>query len=111
MDLFDSVMDGIARAGREAGRVRFIGEVQARLVGLRLARRSRRDALVNEVLALYRRHAIQHPTLTPLCRELDEIDQEIERLDAALARARGNAGARPTSPVVTDITTRRPPSE
>jgi hypothetical protein len=40
MDLFDTVMEGLVRAGREAGRVRFIGKVQARLVGLRLARRA-----------------------------------------------------------------------
>ncbi len=107
MDLFDTVKDGIVRAGREAARVRFIGEVQARLVGLRLARRGRRDALVDETLTLYRRNALQHPTLTPLCHELDEIDSEIERLEAALARARGSAEPRPTPPVVTEITLRR----
>jgi hypothetical protein len=76
MDLFDTVMEGIVRAGREAGRVCFIGEVQVRLVGLRLARRMRRDALANEVLTLYRRNAIHHPSLVPLCRELDEVEQE-----------------------------------
>src|SRR5947209_19840700 len=92
MDLFDTVMEGIVRAGREAGRVRFIGEVQARLVGLRLTRRARRDALANEVLALYRRNVIHHPSLVPLCRELDAVEQEIERLDAALERARGEIG-------------------
>jgi hypothetical protein len=104
MDLFDTVMEGIVRAGREAGRVRFIGEVQARLVGLRLARRGRRDALANEVMDLYRHHAIHHPNLVPLCRELDEVEQEIERLEAALERARGGAAARPTPPTVTEIT-------
>ncbi len=104
MDLLDTVKDGIVRAGREAARVRFIGEVQARLVGLRLARRSRRDLLVDEVLALYRRNGIHHPTLVPLCRELDELDGEVERLEAALARARGSAEPRPGSPVVTEIT-------
>lgn len=104
MDLFDSVMGGIVRAGREAGRVRFIGEVQARLVALRLARRSRRDALTAEVLALYRANAIQHPALTPLCRELDELEQEIERLEAAIERARGNPVPRSSTPVVTEIT-------
>jgi hypothetical protein len=104
MDLFDTVMEGIVRAGREAGRVRFIGEVQARLVGLRLARRARRDALANEVLALYHRNAIHHPALVPLCRELDEVEQEMERLEAALERARGSAAPRPTPPIVTEIT-------
>ena len=104
MDLFGTVMEGIVRAGREAGRVRFIGEVQARLVGLRLARRARRDALANEVLTLYRRNAIHHPSLVPLCRELDEVEQEMERLEAALERARGGAAPRPTPPIVTEIT-------
>jgi hypothetical protein len=104
MDLFGTVMEGIVRAGREAGRVRFIGEVQARLVGLRLARRARRDALANEVLTLYRRNAIHLRSLVPLCRELDEVEQEIERLEAALERARGNAAPRPTPPTVTEIT-------
>ena len=108
MDLFDTVMEGIVRAGREAGRVRFIGEVQARLVGLRLARRARRDALANEVLALYHRNAIHHPSLVPLCRELDEVEQEIERLEAALERARGSSAPRPTPPTVTEITRGRP---
>src|SRR5436305_13634847 len=95
MDLFDTVMEGIVRAGREAGRVRFIGEVQARLVGLRLARRGRRDALANEGLALYRRHAIHHPALVPLCRVLDEVEQQIERLEPALQRAQAGAAPRP----------------
>jgi len=104
MDLFDTVMEGIVRAGREAGRVRFIGEVQTRLVGLRLARRARREALANEVLTLYRRNAIHLPSLVPLCRELDEVEQEIERLEAALARARGHVASRPTPPTVTEIT-------
>ena len=104
MDLFDTVMEGIVRAGREAGRVRFIGEVQARLVGLRLARRARRDALASEVLALYRRNVIHHPSLVPLCRELDEVEREMERLEAALERARGGATPRPTPPTVTEIT-------
>ena len=103
MDLMDTVKDGIVRAGREAARVRFIGEVQARLVGLRLARRGRRDLLVDETLSLYRRGAIQHPTLAPLCGEIDSIDGEIERLEAALARARGTAAPRPTPPVVTAL--------
>lgn len=107
MDLFDSVMGGIVRAGREAGRVRFIGEVQARLVGLRLARRGRRDALANEVMELYRRNAIHHPSLVPLCREVDQTDGEIERLETALARARGSEPPRPSSPVVTEITARQ----
>jgi hypothetical protein len=40
----------------------------------------------------------------PLCRELDEVEQEIERLEAALERARGNAAPRPTPPTVTEIT-------
>lgn len=111
MDLFDTVKDGIVRAGREAARVRFIGEVQARLVGLRLARRGRRDALVDEALSLYRRGGVQHPTLAPLCRELDGIDGEIERLEAAMARARGAAETRPTPPVVTEIAVRRPRQE
>jgi len=103
MDLFDSVKDGIVRAGREAARVRFIGEVQARLVALRLARRSRRDALLDELLILYRRNAIHHPALVPLCREVDVIDAEIEHLESAMARARGTAEPRPSSPVVTEI--------
>ena len=107
MDIFDSVMGGIVRAGREAGRVRFIGEVQARLVGLRLARRGQRDALANEVMELYRRNAIHHPSLVPLCRQVDATDAEIDRLEAALARARGNESSRPSSPVVTEITTRQ----
>jgi hypothetical protein len=110
MDLFDSVMGGIVRAGREAGRVRFIGEVQARLVALRLARRGQRDAVANEVMELYRRDAIRHPSLTPLCRQLDATDAEIERLEAALARARGNEASHPASPIVTEITTREHPS-
>ena len=97
-------MEGLVRAGREAGRVRFIGEVQARLVGLRLARRARRDALAAEVLTLYRRNAIHHPSLVPLCRALDEVEQEMERLEAALERARGSAAPRPTPPIVTEIT-------
>lgn len=104
MDLVDSVKTGIVRAGREAARVRFIGEAQARLVALRLARRSRRDALIEEVLDLYRHNAIHHPALVPICRELDEINNEIERIEAAVARARGNAEQRPSSPVVTEIT-------
>ena len=87
--------------------MRFIGEVQARLVGLRLARRSRRDLLADEVLALYRRNAIHHPALVPLCRELDELDGEMERHEAALARARGTAEPRPGSPIVTEITRTR----
>ena len=111
MDVLDTVMDGIVRAGREAGRVRFIGEVQARLLALRLARRGRRDALAQQVLALYRRDALHHPALSPLCRELDELEQEAERLEAALARARGNQAPRPSSPVVTEITTPQRPTE
>ena len=111
MDLFDSVMGGIVRAGREAGRVRFIGEVQARLVALRLARRGQREAVANEVMELYRHDAIRHPSLTPLCRQLDATDAEIERLEAALARARGNEASRPSSPIVTEITTREHPSD
>ncbi len=112
MDLFDTVKDGIVRAGREAARVRFIGEIQARLVSLRLARRSRRDALVQEVMALYRRNAIHHPSLAPLCRELDEIDLDIERLEAALTRARGAAPQRPPAPpTVTEISQQRQSGE
>ncbi len=111
MDLLDTVKDGIVRAGREAARVRFIGEVQARLVGLRLARRGRRDALVDEALSLYRRGVIHHPALVPLCRELDTIDGEIERLEAALSRARGTAEPRPTPPVVTELAVHRPRQE
>lgn len=103
MDLVDSVKTGIVRAGREAARVRFIGEAQARLVGLRLARRARRDALVDEVLDLYRRNSIHHPALVPICRELEEINGEMERIEAAVARARGNPDPRPSSPVITEI--------
>lgn len=111
MDLFDTVKDGIVRAGREAARVRFIGEIQARLVSLRLARRSKREAVVNEVLSLYRRNGIQSPSLLPLCRDLDEIERDVERLEAALARARGSASPRPTTPTVTEITHHRQTGE
>ncbi len=103
MDIMDSVKDGIVRAGREAARVRFIGEAQARLVTLRLLRRGRRDAVVDEALRLYRRNAIGQPSLVPLCRELDDIDNEIDRLEAGMARARGGAPSRPSSPVVTEL--------
>lgn len=111
MDLLDTVKDGIILAGREAARVRFIGEIQARLVALRLARRGRRDALVQEIMTLYRRNAIHHPSLVPLCRDLDEVDTDIERLEEALARARGNPTTRPTPPTVTEITRPRQPGE
>lgn len=107
MDLFDSMMEGIVRAGREAGRIRFIGEVQARLVALRLTRRGHRDALAAEVLALYRKNALALPTLTPLCRALDEVEQEIDRLEAAQARARGARTPRTVTPVVTEISPRQ----
>lgn len=107
MDLLDTVKGGIVRAGREAARVRFIGEVQARLMALRLSRRGRRDLLADEVLALYRRNAIHHPALVSLCREVDEIEAEIERLEAAVARARGAAEPRPSSPIITEITPRQ----
>src|SRR5205085_8322708 len=73
MDLFDTVMEGIVRAGREAGRVRFIAEVQTRLVGSRLVRRARRQALANAVLTLYRRNPFLLPSLAPLCRELEDV--------------------------------------
>lgn len=97
--------DGIVRAGREAGRVRVIGEAQARLVALRLTRRSKRDALADEVLALYRRGALRHPALDPLCIELESVQDDIERLEDVLARARGaTPEPRPSSPVVTEIT-------
>ncbi len=111
MELFDSMMEGLVRAGREAARVRFIGEVQARLLALRLARRSKRDNVVDHVLDMYRRQAITDPTLTALCRELDTVDQEIERLDAALGRARGNQPTRTSTPVVTEVTSQHRPRE
>ncbi len=111
MELFDAMMEGLVRAGREAARVRFIGEVQARLLALRLARRSKRDDVVDHVLDMYRRQAITDPTLTALCRELDTVDQEIERLDAALGRARGNQPTRPSTPVVTEVTSQHRPRE
>jgi len=103
MDIMDSVKDGIVRAGREAARVRFIGEAQARMVTLRLLRRGRRDAVVDEVLRLYRRNAIGQPSLVPPCRELDEINDEIDRLEAGITRARGGGAPRPSSPVVTEL--------
>jgi hypothetical protein len=109
MDLYDSMRESLIRAGREAARVRFIGEVQARLVALRLARRSLRDDLVQQTLELYRRNAIQHPELAAACRELDLIDQDIDRLQAAVGRARGGDAYRPKSPTVTDITRHEPP--
>ena len=106
MDVFETMKDGLVRAGREAARVRFIGEVQARLVTLRLTRRARRDTLVEQTLELYRRNAIQHPALVAACRELDDIDQEIDRLEAAITRARGSPPGRPRSPTVTEISRR-----
>ena len=60
MDLFDTVKDGIVRAGREAARVRFIGEIQARLVSLRLARRSRLPRSKKEHFAGIGRGYVQH---------------------------------------------------
>ncbi len=101
------MMDSLVRAGREAGRVRVIAEVQARLVPLRLSRRSQRDRLAAAVLALYRKNAITDPELRAACRELDETEQEIEHLEAVMARARGDAPP-PAAPVVTEITAEPP---
>lgn len=104
----DSVRDGIIRAGREAARVRFMGEAQARLMTLRLARRSRRDALTSEVLDLYRRNQIHQPSLIRFCQDLDAVESEIDRLEAALARARGTTENRPSTPVVTELPPQTP---
>jgi len=108
MDLMDSVRDGIIRAGREAARVRFMGEAQARLVTLRLTRRSRRDALTSEVLDLYRRNQIHQPTLLRFCQDLDAVENEIERIEAALSRARGTTESRPATPVITELPQQTP---
>lgn len=110
MDFFGGMKDGIVRAGREAARVRFIGEVQARLLALRLTRRTQRDAVVTEALRLYRRNAVTQAPLVPLLRDLSAMEDEIERLEAALARARGNATtpSDPRTPTVTELDRPRP---
>jgi len=109
MDLMDSVRDGIIRAGREAARVRFIGEAQARLMTLRLTRRARREAVTTEALDLYRRNQIQQQSLLRYCQDLDAVENEIERVEAALARARGTTESRPSTPVITELPQQTPP--
>ena len=103
MDLLDSMKDGIGRAVREATRVRYIAEIQARLLALRLTRRARRDALVDKALYLYRANCMQHADIQPLCADLDNTDRDIDRLLAALDRARGNPLTQ-SSTTVTEIT-------